>query len=561
MSVRRTSVVRAWWWRAAAALPIVSHIAAAQEVRGTVSDSTTRQPVAGAVVSVLDSAGTTRGRAISNERGQYRVSAPPGMRRLRVVRMGFRPSQATIPQLAAGVVLLDVAMAPLPTMLETIRVLAGASCPRRSDRDAALALLEQARAALLTAVVARETHRATSMILLNFRRTMDGTSSRIERQMVTIDSSAHVSASYQAVRTAREFVRDGFVVQGAHVLRYFGPDADVLLDDAFSNGYCFHLRGPDAARTNQVGLAFTPASRRRGRVDVDGTLWVDTAAHALRDIEFRYLGLPAAAEAAKPGGGVSFWEMKNGVVLIDRWSFRTPAVARDTTYPLQNNGLPVIREWIVAHETGGEVASATWPDGYTYQAPLGFLHARAVDLDGKPVTGTVVRLLDTDYLASPGADGYFAIGNLLPGPYTAVIVDPSIAHLGIVLPTALRFSAVRDSVSKGQLLVPVTAEFVRTRCTGDRVTAEKPAMLVVSVESPSGKPLSGVRWRLSKDTGVPWQLITETRTTGTDGLVHYCLRLEEGDEVEVRVWREGEPIRISRARLSGKRTTVRVRLP
>ena len=146
---------------------------------------------------------------------------------------------------------------------------------------------------------------------------------------------------------------------------FLGPDADVLLEDGFATGYCFHLAKADAAHRDQVGLAFAPANPHRGRVDIVGSLWIDTVARALRTIEFRYVGFDNdVVEGFSPGGRVSFKEIPNGVVLIDRWWLRIVGAA-DTTVRDAKNGTTLHRGFVV-REVGGELARATWPDGDTW---------------------------------------------------------------------------------------------------------------------------------------------------------------------------------------------------
>jgi len=550
--------------RLVAMLTCVARFASAQDLSGTVSDSATRRPIPGAVVMLLDAAGATVGRNITNERGQYRVAAPLTARRMRVLRMGFRPRELAFPFTAQT---FDVALVSIPTMLEQVRVVAGARCPRRSDRRAALALLEQARAGLLTAVVAREANPAR-MTILSFDRTMDRTGDQIESQNVRIKADEKVTTSFTAVRDAGEFVRRGFTADSGEVRHYFGPDADVLLDEGFSAGYCFHLRGGDRdrARPNQVGLAFLPANRRRDRVDIDGTLWIDTVARKLQDLEYRFLGLPAATNPVRPGGHSSFWEMANGVVFIDRWHLRLPAPVPDTTYS-RNNDLQ-IREYFAIHESGGEVATAAWPDGQTYQAPLGTLNARAVDREGKAVSGFTVQLLGTDYVATPDSLGVFEMTNLLPGPYVAYVIHPELADINMILPTALRFVAVRDSAIHVDMQVPAINDHVREFAPFGTSAIVAPAakfcanpaayvrdpLLSVIVETPDGTPVNGAHWQLSKSVGAPWQRVIESRTTGADGRVLHCMKLKQGDEVEVKVWRDGEFPRTGIAHASRGRT-------
>ena len=43
---------------------------------------------------------------------------------------------------------------------------------------------------------------------------------------------------------------------------------------------------------------------------------------ALRDLEFRYVGLDKQVSALAPGGRLSFREVANGITLVDRWALR-----------------------------------------------------------------------------------------------------------------------------------------------------------------------------------------------------------------------------------------------
>ncbi|HET7374148.1 MAG TPA: carboxypeptidase-like regulatory domain-containing protein, partial [Gemmatimonadaceae bacterium] len=161
-----------------------------QELRGAVTDSASGQPVVGAVLLLLDSAGAVVTRNITNELGRYRVSLADGVRRVRFLRIGYRPHEVAIPASSNGIVQLDVHMTPVPAFLAPVHVVAGANCPRRSDRDAAFALWEQARDGLLATVVAREANPA-SLIRLRYERVRDGPSleDRIVRQQVRLDSA------------------------------------------------------------------------------------------------------------------------------------------------------------------------------------------------------------------------------------------------------------------------------------------------------------------------------------------------------------------------------------
>ena len=550
-------------WRLTFALVLsaisLARAVGAQALRGTVRDSTTGLPIPGAVVMLLDSGGVPLGRTITNERGEYRFPLAAGTDRVRLVRIGFRFRDLPLARLTEGLTQLDVDMTPVPALLDPVLVQAGARCPPRPDRGAAFALLEQARAGLLSTVVAREANPAR-IVRLAFYRTMVGATDQVDRQTVSIDSTPRSIGSYQAAAGAADFVELGFRKDNAGRQMFYGPDADVLLDDRFTAGYCFHIHAPERARPNDVGLSFVPAAHRAGRVDIDGTLWVDTVARALRDVEFRYLGLAREADELRPGGRVSFREMENGVGLVDRWFLRLPSTGYDTTYSIGHT--PSIRANVFATETGGELVSAEWPDGHSWSAPLGGARIQAVDGNGTPVAGATVRLDSTDYAARTDTRGKVAFSNLLPGPYVATVSTPELATMGIVLPTALRFLAVRDSTIQARVLVPAERDFVRNGCSGDVAGDEQQPWLIVRVVGADDYGVANAHWQLSRDFGIPWQRVTETRVTDSVGRVHYCMLLARGDAVTIRAWRDGEAATVFVVRqIERTGTEVTIKLP
>ena len=220
---------------------VLASAAAAQEIRGTVRDSGTHLPVLGAVVMLVDATDAVLARNLTNQRGEYRISATPGGTRLRVLRLGFRPRVMPLPPQANGIEQIDVIITAIPVTLESVRTVAAASCPRRSDASAALALLEQARSGLLTTIVSRGVKPAR-MIRLLFDRHFDGSSERITHLHVRVDSAV-TTASFGAVRSAVDFVKQGFLLDSAGVRTFFAPDAETLLDDEFTGGYCFRITG------------------------------------------------------------------------------------------------------------------------------------------------------------------------------------------------------------------------------------------------------------------------------------------------------------------------------
>ena len=249
------------------ALLLSARLLTAQELRGTVVDSASRAPVAGAVILLLDADGRQIARNITNERGVYRIALHPAMARVRFLRIGFRPRELAIPPLIEGMAQLDVRLVSLPQFLQPVVVVDQPNCPRQAGRDLAFALWEQARAGLLATVVSRESNPA-QMTRISYRRHMVGGSDRIASQLVLRDSATS-SRGFAASHSSSAFLEEGFIVPaGSGVLQYYGPDADVLLDEAFTSGYCLSIAAPDRKRPLEIGhcFRFTHAPVRRSDV-------------------------------------------------------------------------------------------------------------------------------------------------------------------------------------------------------------------------------------------------------------------------------------------------------
>jgi hypothetical protein len=501
-----------------------ANAALAQGLAGTVRDSVSQLPIPGVVVVVLDSAGATVARALANERGEYRVVRRDASRTVRFVRIGFMPREVPLPPATGALTRLDIAMLAIPSMIQAVHVLANSRCRPRKDRADALGLWEQARAGLLATIVAREENPA-KVVRLGFYRVMDGNSDRIERMRVEQDSADATGRTYVAAQEAADFVRFGFSTDSLASATYFGPDADVLLSDAFAGGYCFQLADRVRSRPNQVGLRFLPADHRKGRVDIDGTLWIDSVARALVDVEYRYLNVETGAVRFGPGGYTSFRSMKNGVVMIDRWWIRVVSASQDTTIDVKFGGVR-FRDWLYAEEDGGELARAVWPDGLEWKASLGALRLRAIKKDGKPAVGTVIGLVATHYYGTADANGIVEIKELLPGPYTVRVIDPRIAELGVGLPTALKFVASRDTTAVATLTVPTAESMIADRCVANHQWMAGDSLFTMGrVVTPDGKAVSDVKVSFSvaaADSSGKRIVNPVYFATGTDGMFEFC---------------------------------------
>ena len=523
------------------ACALFGRAARAQSLAGAVRDSVSAQPVAGAVVILLDSTGGIVTRTLTNERGEYRASLRDGVRTVRFVRIGFEPREISLPAHMPPEPRLDAAIFALPNIIQPVRVLANSQCKARKDRADALGLWEQARAGLLATIVARDDNPAR-MVRLGFDKVMDGNSERVEHMRVRTDSGESDQASFVAAHAAQDFVRLGFSTDSGASGVYFGPDADVLLNDAFAGAYCFELVKAGRDRRGQVGLRFVPAVRKSGRVDIDGTLWIDTVARELRDVQYRYLNVDRGADRFHPGGYVSFRSMTNGVVLIDRWSIRLASASRDTTV---EDGRLKFGYSLYAEEEGGELASANWPDGVTWKAPLGTLRVHALTKDHKPAPGAVIALVATPFFSTVDASGVAVITGLLPGEYSVRVVDPRIAELGIGLPTPLTFRAAPDSTALATLIVPTTEGSIADRCVANHQWAVGDSVFTMGrVVAPNGGRVNDLNVTFAtRPKGSPrdaaWQWSAVHFKTGTDGMFEFCHPFTPDTEIFYRVARDG----------------------
>jgi hypothetical protein len=473
----------------------------AQVLRGVVRDSASGQGVPGVVLVLMDEAGRALGRNITNEDGGYAIALTPGMRNLQLLRIGFRPRTVGIPVIATGTEELDVAMLAIPTLLSTVNVVDVATCPHRDDRAAAFALWEQAKAALLATVVNREANPA-NVVRLHFDRRLDE-NDHVVSQIVRIDSTS-TDRPWVASRPAATFVDDGFAMDSAHARWYSGPDADVMIDDAFARGYCFTIAQADSTRPQAIGLGFSRANHKRGHIDIEGTVWIDSVSRSLTDIVFHYVGLDRRSERVHPGGRIEFRVARNGAPMIERWYLRFPALK---TAP--NDGS------LEPREAGGEVASARWQNGREWQGSLGTLRGH---IDGEGAAGTVIRLLDTDYGTTADSAGNFEISDLLPGPYTLGAMSGGLADLGVVMRTVDQFTAARDSVVHLSPSVPSASQYVSRKCDAD---SPQYGVIVARVLTPWGDAAEDARVEVLAVSGGSIQRVTAGKADA-NGMFFIC---------------------------------------
>lgn len=534
----------------------------AQGVRGVVRDSASRIPVVGAVVLLLGQRGDTLARALTDLGGGF-AFAPPAAggtaRSVRVLRIGYAPRDRSLT--ARDGAAMEIALRRLPTLIQAVNIRAPARCPRRGDRAVAFGLWEQARAALLASVVAREAMPSDKR-RIRFEQLMEGNSDRVQRHAVRVTSGIDRGNSFFAARTAGEFASRGFTeFDEEGDTRYFGPDAEVLLDASFAVHYCLAVARAPKGRETEVGLAFVPADPYRVSVDVEGVVWIDTLRRALSRVDFEYTGMTGAAARAQPGGSLSYLELPSGIVLVDHWEFNLVGNQVDT---VNADGEVRYTPRLQRSRVGGQLAQVHWPDGTTWRAALGEISGVARRRDGAPAAGVGILLEHTNYGTKVDSMGMFAIPDLVPGPYRVLIEEPRLASLDLLVPTTFRFEVAGDSTLRTTLVLPTVEDLVRERCVAAVASsASATGFFLGRLLRPDGGPAADIEIVLQAQAASGGGLVRRHRVrTALDGTFQWCdNRLQSGSRLTLEVPQDsGDPLRVEHT-LTSHLTVMRIGLP
>ena len=362
-------------------------------------------------------------------------------------------------------------------------------------------------------MVARERTRV-ALTHLAYERAMDAIGVGVLSQVVRLEAATETPSSFFAVRSATAFVRSGFRANIEGRQTYYSPDADVMLDDAFANGYCFQLAKPVATRSAQLGLEFEPANRQRGRIEIAGALWIDTTTRSLHDLDFRYLGVDERAEALGTGGRVSFRTLANGVIVIDRWSLRL--VGSPDVAPARG-----VQRIFMVREVGGELAHATWENGGKWTANLGRARIRVLDAAGGPAMGIVV---------------------------------------GLTLPTSARFESRRGALALLNTLRPTADAFAEKACEQRGFPATS-NILLARVTTEDGRPITDVSWNVIRRPAKGPSITIGGASPDDNGVFFVCDRLVYGESDRVQISRGGRRIADSEVRIADRLTVLRIVVP
>jgi len=320
----------------------------AQSVRGQLTDSITRAPLAGAFLTLVDERGVEKARTITNNAGEFLLTAPAaGAFRLRSKRIGFRPYVSPpLTLTAGGAISYSAAVDPIPVALAQVVVQGERQCDVEAGASVA-AVWEEVHEAL-AAVSWTSRDPAYWYAITRFsRETSPGGRPRGPDSTWRDDGYRPIP-----IKSAppQQLELEGFVVVEQDGWTYHGPDADELISDAFLRTHCFETKPGRGETEGLIGLAFTPA-RDRTLPDITGTLWIDRGTAMLHHLDFTYVRLPQELVASRAGGRIEFMRVPSGAWIVRDWVIRMP-VAQVKQRPMaMGTELAVVK----FQEVGGNV--------------------------------------------------------------------------------------------------------------------------------------------------------------------------------------------------------------
>ena len=398
---------------------IVAPPAWAQSARGVVTDH--GSPLANVVVALVDSTSREVGRALTSDRGEFRLTAPrAGTYRIRTLRIGFMPTMSEPVALTVGAdVTREIAVSAVAFVLDTIRSVGRNECRVVASDSTSLvaAIWNQVRTALASTQLSLS-NRLIYTTAVSYQRTLGARSQRVGAQ--SMDVRADFGRQPWRALDADSLRRFGYVVTARDSARiYYAPDLSVLLSDEFVEDHC--LRIAKESDAHRLGVEFEPTPARRNMSDIRGIVWLDRHTNALLRMEHAYVGGHRGDEDRLAGGEMSFVRMDNGLWAISRWNIRMPM---RQMRPVYSNSFSILRYEARVDSikvTGGDLVLATTTgtrrDTIWTRPPLPLRGVVVDSASGSPVRGAVVSLAGTSQSGTTDADGRFVIHGVIPGRY------------------------------------------------------------------------------------------------------------------------------------------------
>ncbi|MDQ8155452.1 MAG: hypothetical protein P3B98_12405 [Gemmatimonadota bacterium] len=492
--MRRLSVPAAWRVALGALLLLAGPIVlGAQRVRGEVLQENGTSPALGVAVVASRADGSVAGRALTGFNGVFEMKlAAGGLYTFSALRIGYRPtlvSDVAVPD--TGAVAVRVVLAGVAVPLAAVDVRGTDVCGTARDPQAQIVQVwTAARTALAAAALwSREPLDAE---WITFRRELAVGTEFVRAQEVRTSRNATVHAFKSWY--AESLAVHGYMINADAGATYYAPDPDVLLSDSFAETHCFHLEPAPADDRGLVGLGFSPQRGRGDRVEIEGTLWIDRASSELRWLEYRYVGLPDAAESGSPGGRVEFVHLTDGPWMIGRWHIRmpiigatSPAAEKGYARTVVKSGGPVLNGLSIG---GGMVSRVLRRGQLLYEATGSGIALQLLRGDGEvSVANARVTLEGTDYAWRTDSAGLLRAAPVLEGRYRARIATPEMLALGAEpMERTVQIAVRRTGIDSAT--VPSARDVVRDACGADAVKGGL-AALHGTVRDSAGRAAAG----------------------------------------------------------------------
>lgn len=471
---------------AIACLTSVPLLAGAQIVRGRVTESGSGAAVGGVLVSLVDA--RTRAQSVSvlsDQQGRYALRAQtPGTYQVEAKRIGVRRYLSGNIELAGGETrVLDITVEGLAYALPEVVVSGVAACSgSTADAPRIGALWEEARAALsATRISLRD--RLFRGTISRYVRQLDPRSRRVLSEEGR-EIQGVVDKPFRSVDADSLSARGYVEIDRSNVRTFHGPDADVLLSDAFVRDHCFRLAAASRERRGLVGLAFAPAPGRN-LADITGTMWLDGRSFELRFVEFRYVNVASLPDDNAIGGEVHFSKLPNGAWVVRKWFIRLPSGSRTSTPVTVSGSTPnvfVRSVGYILREEGGNVIAETMLDQTRPAALVGSIS----DSLGHPLAGALVQLSGTPYKAIADARGAFRLDGIAPGTFSVIVEHPAYRAFGVFAAEA-EVTLPEGLVSQLQLTATRTRD-LRSRLCPSGGAQDNEADLRVRLLDAAGRP-------------------------------------------------------------------------
>lgn len=436
-------------------LALLTQRSPAQTLRVRVLEAGTNQIIPGALVTIATDKGLVLRRALTDDRGRLSFDlGSGGQYRLIVARIGHKSLTLDGIRVDAGTVVdLDAPMPEAPIMLPdlVVEVESSKQCgPDGQGRAASGALWSEISKALWT-------------FELGDARPPNLESSTYQKRLNRAGEVVHATATDWRPAERRPFaspppdrlLRDGFVTTSALGREYHGPDAALLLSEAFARHYCFSVRpSPDSAL---IGLAFRPAGRP-ANVGVVGTLWVERRSAALRSLDFGYTNVTGLPRQDAVGGQLIFAQLA-GEWIISSWRIVAPFLISIPGKDYRT-GHRITRDSVAGYvERGGEARLAgTQPaSGLTIEGVVWDSVAQ------QPLTQARVSVANGTFTAETDDKGQYRLHLSAAGIYAMTVEHPVLRRYGIeTLRTSAR--AERNQSSRADVATPTAQRLMADHC-------------------------------------------------------------------------------------------------